>query len=185
VLDSINDFEKIAGLEELLHCLELIPYINEEKLLEYLERYDKQFLYQKAGYVLNHFRYDINNMITYGLFDESESAMLRKCVLFYFTVASDEVPDSFDVNRIYSLTNYRIRTDLQPVLRKKDRFDLLTAQKCVEQYLNELLILEKNERQYLDSFRANEYKPELLFEDVNILERIQNHPMALWKTNKF
>ena len=55
VLDSINDFEKIAGLEELLRCLELIPHIDEEKLLVYLERYSKQFLYQKTGYVLNHF----------------------------------------------------------------------------------------------------------------------------------
>lgn len=56
VLDSINDFEKIAGLEELLRCLELIPFINEDKLLEYLERYNKQFLYQKTGYVLNHMK---------------------------------------------------------------------------------------------------------------------------------
>jgi predicted transcriptional regulator of viral defense system len=56
VLDSINDFEKIAGLEELLRCLELIPRINEKKLLEYLERYGKQFLYQKTGYVLNHLK---------------------------------------------------------------------------------------------------------------------------------
>ena len=59
VLDSINDFEKIAGLEELLRCLELIPRINEEKLLEYLEWYGKQFLYQKAGYVLNHLKNDL------------------------------------------------------------------------------------------------------------------------------
>lgn len=127
--------------------------------------------------------YDIHNMITFGLFDESEAAMLRKCVLFYFTIASDEVPEIFDINRIYSLTNHRIRTDLQPVLRKKERFDLSAAQKRTEEYLTELLVIEKNERQYLDAFRANEYKPKLLFEEPDILERIQNHPMALWKVN--
>ena len=59
VLDSINDFEKITGLEELLRCLELVPLINEEKLLEYLERYGKQFLYQKTGYVLNHLKNEL------------------------------------------------------------------------------------------------------------------------------
>ncbi|MCL2775324.1 MAG: nucleotidyl transferase AbiEii/AbiGii toxin family protein [Oscillospiraceae bacterium] len=128
--------------------------------------------------------YDVNNMITYGLFDESEAAMLRKCVMFYFTIASDEVPEIFDIKRIYSLTNYRIRTDLQPVLRKKDRFDLLAAQNRVEKYLTELLVLSENERQYFDAFRANEYKSELLFENVDILARIRNHPMALWKINK-
>jgi len=123
-------------------------------------------------------------MVTYGLFDESETAILRKCVVFYFTIASDEVPDSFDINRIYSLTNHRIRTDLQPVLRKKERFDLLSAQKRVENYLTDLLVLEKGERQYFDAFRKNEYNPELLFTEADILERIRNHPMALWKISR-
>jgi len=56
VLDAINDFDKIAGFEELLNCLSLIPFLDEEKLLSYLKQYDKQFLYQKAGYILNHFK---------------------------------------------------------------------------------------------------------------------------------
>jgi predicted transcriptional regulator of viral defense system len=59
VLDSINDFERIAGLEEVLRCLELIPHINEDKLFEYLERYNKQFLYQKTGYILSHFKKEL------------------------------------------------------------------------------------------------------------------------------
>jgi predicted transcriptional regulator of viral defense system len=59
VLDSINDFEKIAGLEELLRCLELVPRVEENKLLEYLERYDKQMLYQKTGYILSHFKKEL------------------------------------------------------------------------------------------------------------------------------
>jgi len=33
VLDGINDFQKIAGLEELLRCLDLVPHVNEKKLL--------------------------------------------------------------------------------------------------------------------------------------------------------
>lgn len=56
ILDSINDFEKIAGLEELLRCLELVPYIDEQKLLDYLELYHKQFLWQKTGYILWHLK---------------------------------------------------------------------------------------------------------------------------------
>jgi len=128
--------------------------------------------------------YDINNMITSGLFHESEAAILRKCVVFYFTIASDEVPEIFDIKIIYSLTNHRIRTNLQPVLRKKERFDLAAAQKRTDEYLTELLVLDNNERKYFDAFRENEYKPELLFDDSDPLERIRNHPMALWKLNK-
>ena len=128
--------------------------------------------------------YDIHNMITFGLFDESETAVLRKIAVFYFTIASDEIPESFDIKRIYSLTNHRIRTDLQPVLRKKERFDLSSAQKRVEGYLTDLLVLDIAERQYLDAFREGEYKPELLFEDTDILERIAIHPMAAWKISQ-
>ena len=53
ILDSINDFEKIAGLEEVLQCIELVPYVEETKLLAYLQLYNKQFLYQKTGYILS------------------------------------------------------------------------------------------------------------------------------------
>ena len=56
VLDGINDFEKVIGLEELLGCIELVPMIQEDKLLTYLAAYGKQVLYQKAGYILGHFR---------------------------------------------------------------------------------------------------------------------------------
>lgn len=56
VLDSINDFEKIGGLEELMRCLELVPYVDQEKLLWYLEAYNKKVLYQKAGYILEHLK---------------------------------------------------------------------------------------------------------------------------------
>ena len=56
VLDSVNDFEKIGGLEELLRCFELIAFLDEEKLLRYLEIYNKQVLYQKAGYILAHLK---------------------------------------------------------------------------------------------------------------------------------
>jgi len=56
VLDGINDFEKVMGLEELLRCLELLPLVKIDKLLMYLAAYGKQVLYQKAGYILEHFR---------------------------------------------------------------------------------------------------------------------------------
>ena len=51
VVDSIKDYEKIAGLEEVVRCIELIPTLNENKLLDILERYNNTFLYQKCGYI--------------------------------------------------------------------------------------------------------------------------------------
>jgi predicted transcriptional regulator of viral defense system len=59
-IDGIHDFEKVAGLEELLRCLALVPSVREEKLLAYLASYGKQVLYQKAGYILRHFQRAFN-----------------------------------------------------------------------------------------------------------------------------
>jgi predicted transcriptional regulator of viral defense system len=56
VVDSLNDFDRVSGLEEFLRCLDLVPLLDEKKLLYYLEKYDKQFLFQKAGYLLGHFQ---------------------------------------------------------------------------------------------------------------------------------
>ncbi len=54
ILDSINDLDKIGGLEELLRCLELINYADEEKLLLYLKlTFHKQVLYQKRDISLS------------------------------------------------------------------------------------------------------------------------------------
>lgn len=55
VLDSIKDFEKIGGLEELLRCLAMITVLREETMMYYLSKYQNQFLYQKAGYLLSHY----------------------------------------------------------------------------------------------------------------------------------
>lgn len=51
VVDSIRDFEKIAGLEEVIRCMMLMPGLNEQKVLECLARNENGFLYQKCGYL--------------------------------------------------------------------------------------------------------------------------------------
>ncbi|MGE4484444.1 MAG: type IV toxin-antitoxin system AbiEi family antitoxin domain-containing protein [Oscillospiraceae bacterium] len=56
VLDNIKDFSKNGGLEELLRCLSMVTAVEEGRLLEYLAKYENQFLYQKAGYILSQCR---------------------------------------------------------------------------------------------------------------------------------
>lgn len=53
VLDSINDFENNMGFEELIQCITSIPILNEDKMLHYLEEYNKCFLYQKTGFIFS------------------------------------------------------------------------------------------------------------------------------------
>ena len=59
LVDSIDSFDKTMGIEELFNCIELIPSISENKLLGYLAIYDKCFLYQKTGYILEKFKNEL------------------------------------------------------------------------------------------------------------------------------
>ena len=126
--------------------------------------------------------YDIRNMIKFVLFDEKEEVLLKKGVIFYAAISSKKINKKFDANAIDSITKHKIRTDLLPVIRKNNNFDLNSAKKIVKEYIDDLMILRKNEIEFLDRFANNEYAPELLFNDQEILARIEAHPMALWKT---
>lgn len=68
VLDSINDMDKIAGLEEVLQCLSIITYLNIENMQTYLLKYNIQFLYQKTGYLLSHLQKDLKISDTFFTF---------------------------------------------------------------------------------------------------------------------
>ena len=56
VVDMINNFENHMGFEELIKCISAIPYLNESKILKYLTIYNKNFLYQKIGFIFSHYK---------------------------------------------------------------------------------------------------------------------------------
>lgn len=131
--------------------------------------------------------YDTKNMIQFDLFDESELGMLKKCVVFYAAISArdkNNINKTFDTKAVDLITNRKIKTDLKPVIRTKDEFELETAKNLVKAYISDLMVLTSEEREFLNKFESGEYVPELLFEDQQIINRIKNHPMALWKTRK-
>jgi hypothetical protein len=77
------------GLEELLRCLILIPAVKEEKLLAYLDAYGKQVMYQKTGYILEHFR-DMWNLSD-GFFSACESKIGKSKRYFYKPSVHQEI----------------------------------------------------------------------------------------------
>lgn len=54
IVDCCDRIDRAGGIEELLHCLEGVTLLNEDKIAQYLERYGKAFLYQKVGFILEH-----------------------------------------------------------------------------------------------------------------------------------
>lgn len=94
-----------------------------------------------------------------------------------------DVNKDFDTSAIDSLVFSKIKSDLFPVLATKDKFDLEGKKQQAKEYIESLMKPTEAEMDYMERFIAKEYKPELLFEDTEIVERIRNHPMALWKCN--
>ena len=124
--------------------------------------------------------YDWCNMLSERLFEEQRD-LFRKCFVFYMTISADMLNKSFDTSAIDTLDFNKIRRDLFPVLNKKDNFQLDERKKIAKEYIENLMILTAKEQEYLDNFEKKKYIPELLFDDVDIIKRIKNHPMALWK----
>ena len=126
--------------------------------------------------------YDIDNMVKYGLFNGvKERDMLRRCAVFYIAVGNKEVPERINLDIIDEITWYRIKTDLISVKRKREKFDLDETKKRVKGYLEDTMRLTDLENRFLQEFREKKYHPEYLFENQEIVNRLEKHPMALWK----
>ena len=87
--------------------------------------------------------YDMHNMVKYGLFDESEEEMFRKCAVFYSAIGAEQPPKKFELDNIGKMSSWQIKRDLVPVLRKGDRFDLELVQQEVREYLASILYRQR------------------------------------------
>ena len=127
--------------------------------------------------------YDVNNMLIENIIQPTEQCLLRKIVIFYLVIGSRkkiELPLNF--NNIDALKYNKIRANLVPVLKKCDRFDLEKTKTSVKNYLSQLMTLTDNELLFVENFYRGIYQPDLLFDDTDIIERIKEHPMAVWRT---
>ncbi|MDY0277697.1 MAG: hypothetical protein RBQ97_06400 [Acholeplasma sp.] len=68
IVDSIKDVDKISDIEETLKCIDLISYIDENKIMNYLDSVNNKTLYKKTGYILSIFRENLK--LTNEFFDE-------------------------------------------------------------------------------------------------------------------
>ena len=126
--------------------------------------------------------YDVYNIIKAGFFQEkNERDMLRKAVVFYRAISQKEINEELSLDHLDRITHHQIKTDLLPVIQNGEVVALEKIQKTVRSFMSELMILTNVEREFIRLFSAKEYRPELLFNDDTILERIRHHPMAIWK----
>ena len=90
-----------------------------------------------------------------------------------------------DSNRIEKLEKQDIKTKLLPTLRNRNprKSNIDEMKKSVKEYLKDILVIDDNTKQFYDKFQNGIYEPELLFDNREIIERIKEHPMIMWKLN--
>ncbi len=130
--------------------------------------------------------YDVYHMIEESLFKDNEYELIKKCTIFYLVIGNtskrnliEEVEDFH--RKIDSFVADRIPQYLSSTLRNNDKFSMKEAAMIVKKFIDKLMILDESEKNFLSSFENKEYRPEMLFHDQSILERIKEHPMAIWK----
>ena len=126
--------------------------------------------------------YDVYNLLHSDLFPKFDLSMLRKIVVFYLAVGGSQMPSKeYNLDPIRQIKFPQIRASLLPMLKKGDTFDFEIAKQEVVAFLLILLQLTESEIAFTEAFNAKHYQPELLFNDENIINNINNHPMAYWK----
>ena len=128
--------------------------------------------------------YDVFGMISKELFHGDDLVLLRKCVAFYSAISGRNPITLNSMIEFPVITPQMIKTDLNQMLRMSEYFNGEIANKCVSEWLNDLLILSEDELRFGREFSEGRYQPELLFDDPEILERIKDHPMAIWRASR-
>lgn len=119
-------------------------------------------------------------MINKSLFSDKRD-LFRKSIIVYTIISQKDVPESYDLTRIDTITLRKVRSDLLPVIQKGEHVPLEEMKQTVKDYLTDLLDLNDGERDFLMAFKNREFKPELLFNEQDIIDRLKSHPMIEWK----
>lgn len=126
--------------------------------------------------------YDVFTMLEKNVLADYD--LFRKCFIFYNMVGGESDADTLNYDKLDKYSYNDIRHSLKPVIKKTDVFDYKHAVDFVKAKMRTLLVPTDNERRFIQSFRNKDYRPELLFDDKAILERITSHPMAIWRTRQ-
>lgn len=126
--------------------------------------------------------YDVYTMLEKDVLSDFD--MFRKCFIFYNMVGGEQDADALNYDKLDKYSYNDIKRYLKPVIKKNDIFDYKRAVEFVKAKMRTLLVPKNKEVEFIQAFRNKDYRPELLFDDNTILQRITAHPMAVWRTRE-
>lgn len=129
--------------------------------------------------------YDMNHFVRNINMKPEKAELYRKATMFYLAISSDVAPVYPDFDAMDSIVQNHVFRELLPVMRDRESFELGTAKRDVKAFLQENIAPTENEMRFLKEFRKGEYHPELVFDSPEMVSRLENHPMALWKIQTY
>lgn len=129
--------------------------------------------------------FDVYTLSKYDLFDKEEKQLLKKCFMLEYIAINNYKLEDMDIERIEKLEKQDIKTKLLPTLKDRNprKSNVDKMKQAVREYLKDILIIDDDTKQFYDKFQKGIYEPELLFDSNEIIERIKEHPMIMWKLN--
>lgn len=126
--------------------------------------------------------FDIYSLAQSGLLttDEEQKA-LRRCIVFYSVLGNADRPNLLkqDLNEIRKMPFQALKTQLLPMLHTKlGHFDKDRLFDTAIGYLENLMLLEDVETEFIERFFKGDFQPELLFEE-SISNNLKMHPVVL------
>lgn len=129
--------------------------------------------------------FDVYTLSKYDLFDKEEKQLLKQCFMLEYIAVNNYKIEDLDIERIEKLEKQDIKTKLLPTLKDRNprKSNVDEMKQAVRKYLKDILIVDDNTKEFYDKFQKGIYQPELLFDNEEIIKRIKEHPMIMWKLN--
>lgn len=129
--------------------------------------------------------YDVYTLSKYDLFDNEEKKLLRQCFMLEYIAVNDYKLKDMKIDNIEKLKRQDIKTKLLPTLKDRNprNSNIDEMKQAVREYLKDILIVDDKTKEFYNKFQKGIYEPELLFDNEEIIERIKEHPMIIWKLN--
>ena len=155
-----------------IHCLNPIE-IYAAKICALLDRTTARDLF------------DVYTLSKYELFDKEEKILLKQCFMLEYIAVCGYKLEYIKIDNIERLKRKDIKTKLLPTLKDRNprNSNIDEMKQAVREYLKDILIVDDKTKEFYDKFQKGIYEPELLFDNEEIIERIKEHPMIIWKLN--
>lgn len=129
--------------------------------------------------------YDVYTLSKYDLFDKEEKQLLKQCFMLEYIAVNDYKLKDMKIDNIERLKRQDIKTKLLPTLKDRNprNSNIDEMKQSVREYLKDILIVDDKTKEFYDKFQKGIYQPELLFDNEEIIKRIKEHPMIMWKLN--